>query len=76
MSMYVGEALVGDGNEVAHIDLLIGNKTRPVGQAFASALPVADDDACQQSSGNSAQAETAESARTNPVADCESQKDR
>ena len=26
MSMYIGEALVGDGNEIAHIDLLIGSK--------------------------------------------------
>jgi len=26
MSMYVGEALAGDGNEVAHIDLMIGSK--------------------------------------------------
>ena len=38
MLMYVGEALVGEGNEVAHIDLLIGSKDGPVGQAFASAL--------------------------------------
>jgi 5,6,7,8-tetrahydromethanopterin hydro-lyase len=38
MSMYIGEALVGDGNEVAHIDLLIGDKNGPVGQAFAFAL--------------------------------------
>lgn len=38
MSMYVGEALAGDGNEVAHIDLLIGDKTGPVGVAFANAL--------------------------------------
>ncbi len=38
MSMYVGEALVGDGNEVAHIDLLIGDKAGPVGTAFANAL--------------------------------------
>lgn len=38
MSMYVGEALVGEGNEVAHIDLLIGDKTGPVGAAFANAL--------------------------------------
>ena len=38
MSMYVGEALVGDGNEVAHIDLLIGDKNGPVGHAFAQAL--------------------------------------
>ena len=34
----VGESLVGDGNEVAHIDLLIGSKDGPVGQAFAAAL--------------------------------------
>ena len=34
----VGEALVGDGNEIAHIDLLIGSKTGPVGTAFANAL--------------------------------------
>ena len=38
MSMYIGEALVGDGNEVAHIDLLIGDKEGPVGVAFANAL--------------------------------------
>lgn len=38
MSMFVGEALVGDGNEVAHIDLLIGDKSGPVGVAFANAL--------------------------------------
>ena len=37
-TMYVGEALVGDGNEIAHIDLLIGSKTGPVGVAFANAL--------------------------------------
>jgi 5,6,7,8-tetrahydromethanopterin hydro-lyase len=36
--MYVGEALVGDGNEIAHIDLLIGDKNGPVGHAFADAL--------------------------------------
>ena len=34
----VGESLVGEGNEVAHIDLLIGPKDGPVGQAFAAAL--------------------------------------
>jgi 5,6,7,8-tetrahydromethanopterin hydro-lyase len=34
----VGESLVGEGNEVAHIDLLIGPKTGPVGVAFANAL--------------------------------------
>src|SRR6266581_4744701 len=38
MSMYIGEALVGEGNEVAHIDLLIGDKAGPVGVAFANAL--------------------------------------
>jgi len=38
MSMYIGESLVGDGNEVAHIDLLIGDKSGPVGVAFANAL--------------------------------------
>src|SRR5580693_4659832 len=38
MSMYVGEALVGEGNEIAHIDLLIGSKDGPVGSAFANAL--------------------------------------
>ena len=38
MSMFIGEALAGDGNEVAHIDLLIGNKEGPVGAAFANAL--------------------------------------
>ncbi len=38
MSMYIGEALVGEGNEVAHIDLMIGSKTGPVGVAFANAL--------------------------------------
>jgi 5,6,7,8-tetrahydromethanopterin hydro-lyase len=38
MSMFVGEALVGDGNEIAHIDLLIGSKDGPVGTAFANAL--------------------------------------
>ena len=37
-TMYVGEALFGEGNEVAHIDLLIGSKSGPVGFAFASAL--------------------------------------
>jgi 5,6,7,8-tetrahydromethanopterin hydro-lyase len=38
MSMFIGEALVGEGNEVAHIDLLIGDKAGPVGVAFANAL--------------------------------------
>ncbi len=38
MSMFIGEGLVGDGNEIAHIDLLIGSKDGPVGEAFANAL--------------------------------------
>src|SRR6185312_14218912 len=38
MSMYIGEALFGEGNEIAHIDLLIGDKNGPVGTAFANAL--------------------------------------
>jgi len=38
MAMLIGEALVGDGNEISHIDLLIGDKDGPVGVAFASAL--------------------------------------
>ena len=38
MSMYIGEALTGDGNEIAHIDLMIGSKNGPVGTAFANAL--------------------------------------
>jgi 5,6,7,8-tetrahydromethanopterin hydro-lyase len=36
--MFIGEALAGEGNEIAHIDLLIGPKTGPVGVAFANAL--------------------------------------
>ena len=38
MSMFIGEALCGEGNEVAHIDLMIGSKDGPVGAAFAKAL--------------------------------------
>ena len=37
-AMSVGESLVGDGAEVAHIDLIIGRNDGPVGAAFASAL--------------------------------------
>lgn len=43
----VGESLVGDGNEVAHIDLMIGPKSGPVGAAFANRL-------AQQTAGHSA----------------------
>ncbi len=38
MSMFIGEGLSGEGNEIAHIDLLIGSKDGPVGHAFANAL--------------------------------------
>ena len=34
----VGEALIGDGAELAHIDLLMGNKEGPIGTAFANAV--------------------------------------
>ena len=46
MTMFIGEALFGDGNEIAHIDLMIGDKDGPVGIAFANAL-------CRQSKGHS-----------------------
>ena len=36
--MVVGESLVGDGNEVAHIDLIIGPRGSPVESAFANCL--------------------------------------
>lgn len=36
--MMVGESLVGEGNEVAHIDLIIGPRGSPAETAFASAL--------------------------------------
>jgi 5,6,7,8-tetrahydromethanopterin hydro-lyase len=36
--MLVGEALVGDGNEVAHIDLIIGPRGTPAETAFALTL--------------------------------------
>jgi len=34
----IGEALIGNEPELAHVDLLIGNKKGPVGTAFASGL--------------------------------------
>ena len=36
--MLVGEALVGDGNEVAHIDLIIGPRGSAAETAFANTL--------------------------------------
>src|SRR5213596_3090906 len=35
---FIGESLVGDGNEVAHIDLIIGSKAGHAGQAFVNTL--------------------------------------
>src|SRR5262245_56712201 len=35
---FIGESLVGEGNEVANIDLIIGSKSRPAGAAFTNAL--------------------------------------
>lgn len=34
----IGEALIGDGNELAHVDLVIGEKEGPVGSAFANSM--------------------------------------
>jgi len=34
----IGEALMGEGSEVAHVDLLIGDKNGTVGEAFANSL--------------------------------------
>jgi len=36
--LMVGESLVGEGNEVAHIDLIIGPRGSPAESAFAHAL--------------------------------------
>ncbi|MEM1525346.1 MAG: bifunctional 5,6,7,8-tetrahydromethanopterin hydro-lyase/3-hexulose-6-phosphate synthase [Nitrososphaerales archaeon] len=36
--LYVGEALIGSGNEIAHVDLIIGDKKGPAGIAFANAF--------------------------------------
>ena len=36
--LMVGESLVGDGNEVAHIDLIIGPRGSAAESAFANAL--------------------------------------
>src|ERR687892_1989213 len=37
-TLLVGESLVGEGNEVAHVDVLVGSKSGPVGEAFAQSL--------------------------------------
>ena len=38
VKMLVGESLVGEGNEVAHIDLIIGPRGTPAETAFANSL--------------------------------------
>ncbi len=38
MEFRVGEALIGEGFEVAHVDLIIGTKDSPAAVAFANAL--------------------------------------
>jgi len=35
---FIGESLVGEGNEIAHIDLIIGSKAGSAGSAFVNAL--------------------------------------
>ena len=35
---FIGEALQGKGDELAHIDLMIGDKDGPVGTAFANGM--------------------------------------
>jgi 5,6,7,8-tetrahydromethanopterin hydro-lyase len=35
---FLGESLVGDGNEIAHVDLIIGTKSGHAGAAFCNAL--------------------------------------
>ena len=35
---FLGESLVGEGNEIAHIDLIIGSKSGHAGAAFVNAL--------------------------------------
>lgn len=34
----IGEALIGAGNELAHVDLVIGEKDGPIGTAFANTM--------------------------------------
>ena len=38
LDFFIGEALLGDGENVAHVDLMIGSKAGPVGTAFANGL--------------------------------------
>ena len=41
--MMVGESLVGDGNEVAHIDLIVGPRGSAAETAFANCLTISTD---------------------------------
>ena len=34
----IGEALIGSGNEIAHVDLIIGDKKSPAGAAFVNGM--------------------------------------
>ena len=36
--MQIGESFIGDGNEAAHINTVLGERSGPVGTAWASAL--------------------------------------
>lgn len=38
IDFFIGEALLGDGENVAHVDLMIGSRDGPVGIAFANGL--------------------------------------
>src|SRR5512136_463000 len=38
LTYLIGEALVGTAHEIAHIDLIVGERDGPVGQAFATGL--------------------------------------
>ena len=35
---FVGEALIGAGDEIAHVDLIAGDKSGPAGVAFANGM--------------------------------------
>ncbi len=35
---FIGEALIGEGNNLAHLDVIVGSKNGPVGVSFANAL--------------------------------------
>lgn len=37
-SLLSGESLVGEGAEIAHVDVIVGKRNGPVGEAYASAI--------------------------------------